>query len=36
MKLVNELIGSVVGGLVGAAIWAIIAHQLHLEIGWIA
>ncbi len=36
MKLIIGLVGSIIGGLVGAGIWALIAYYAHVEIAWIA
>lgn len=36
MKPISYIVGGLVAGLVGSAIWAAVAHYAHLEIGWIA
>lgn len=36
MKLLHGVIGSAIGGTIGAAIWAAVSYFLHVESGWIA
>jgi hypothetical protein len=36
MNFLMPAAGGVIGGLVGAAVWAAIAHFAHREVGWVA
>lgn len=36
MELLKGALGGIVGGLIGASAWALVAYYAHVEIGWIA
>lgn len=36
MRFIYGVVGSVIGGIIGATIWALVAYFAHLEIAWIA
>ena len=36
LKPILPVLGAVIGGLIGAGVWAFIAYQFNVEIGWIA
>lgn len=36
LKPILPLLGAIIGGLIGAGVWALISYQFNVEIGWIA
>lgn len=36
LKPILPVLGAVIGGLIGAGVWAFISYQFNIEIGWIA